>query len=123
MRERERLTILGEQLVRPPNDKGSDQGAEFLELLFTFRLDSIRSIRIASSNDYVLKVPAEVGFGAQEIGVGKVKQREVFGKVVLDRSTGENNSSLDLEACESGEGERIAVLQSVTFVADKQTDL
>ena len=71
-------TIFGEEVVRTTDDELRNDGAEFLELPLAFRFDLIRRVGIAAAYDGVLEVLAEVVLRAKEVGIGEVKEREVF---------------------------------------------
>lgn len=72
------LTIFRQKVVRPAYDERHDKRCELLELLLAASLHVVTSVRIATPNDSVFKVLAEVALRAKVVRIGKVKEREVF---------------------------------------------
>ena len=71
-------TIFGEEVVSTTDDELRYDGTELFELPLAFRFDLIRGVGIATANDGVLEVLAEVVLRAKEVRIGEVKEREVF---------------------------------------------
>jgi len=75
----EGLTIFAQKIIRPPNNKLSNQATHLLQLFLAFRSLQLRCISITSSHDRIFKVLAEVETTAKEIGIGEIEEGEVFG--------------------------------------------
>lgn len=69
-----KLTIFGEQIVCPADDKLHDDPAEFLEFFLALSFDSIAGHGIAPTDDRVFEVLAEIAFRTQEIGICEVQK-------------------------------------------------
>jgi hypothetical protein len=87
-------TILRQQVVGPSNDEFADQPAELFQLRVALLLLFICSICVSTPENLRLEV-------------GKVEEGKVLRQVVLDRSSGEDDSALDIESGESLEGESV----------------
>ena len=77
------LTIFGEEVICTTNDELRHDATEFLEFLLALRFDGIGGVRIATTDDSILEILAEVILGTEEIGVGEIQEREVFREIVL----------------------------------------
>jgi hypothetical protein len=98
------LTILGQQVIRPPNDKFADQYSQIFQFRIALLLFLVTSISVSSSQNLVLKVLAKVQ-ASTEIGrIGKVEKRKVFREVVLDRRARKDDAALAVDGCECLEG-------------------
>lgn len=84
-RQRIRRTIFRQEVVGSPDNEFGDETAEFLEFLFTFGFDSITGLGIPSSYDEILEILSEIILRAQEVWIGKVQERKVFGEIILLR--------------------------------------
>jgi hypothetical protein len=100
-------TILRQQVVGPSNDEFADQPAELFQLRVALLLLFICSICVSTPENLRLEVALEVELRTQILGVGKVEEGKVLRQVVLDRSSGEDDSALDIESGESLEGESV----------------
>lgn len=72
------LTILGQQVVCPPDNKRLYAPTEFTEFSNTGLFLLIRRIRISAADNCVLKILAELVLGAKVVFVGKVEKRKVL---------------------------------------------
>lgn len=71
-------TVFGEQVIGPAYDELGNKVSQLLELGFTLSFDFVAGHCIATADDGMLKVLAEVILGPQEIGVGEIEEREIL---------------------------------------------
>jgi hypothetical protein len=77
------LTVFREQVVSPPNDEPGHEIAQLLQLLLALGLLAVGRVRVAPTDDRVLKVPTKIVLRAQEVGIREAQEREVLGQIVL----------------------------------------
>lgn len=90
-------TVLGQQIVRPPDDKLVHHGDELFELLLTSLLLLVCGIQVSPFEDDVFVVLSKFKSGAEDSGIRKAEQRVVFGEIVLHWCAGEQDATLDVD--------------------------
>lgn len=78
-----RRTVFAKQVVGAANDELGDECTEFFKLGLALLAILIVRVGVATTDNRQLKVASEVGLAAEEVGVGKVEQREILGQIVL----------------------------------------
>jgi hypothetical protein len=67
------------------------------EFLLTLSLDFCTGTRVTATNNGVLNVFTEIISGAKKVRVCEVEEGEIFREIILDGSSGKDDSSLDIE--------------------------
>lgn len=123
------LTVLGKKIVRPPDHELPCSTGELLQLAVRLGSFQLRRIRISTSADGELVVLPEVESSPKVSGVGEVEESEELGEIVLEEkdgmggqlafdfekggetnlngSSGEDDSTLDVDGSESLESLRV----------------
>lgn len=113
---REDLTVLGKQIVRPPNQKLGHERNQLFELFLACFLLFRRGIRISSLQDSILKILPKLQSRTQDTRIRKVQKGEVFSQIILNWRAGEQNASLNVDGTESGISVVLGILESMCFV-------
>jgi hypothetical protein len=97
----EKLTVFGQQVVGPSDDKFLNLRRQFLQLSFSQRHLRFTRIRIASSENRQFIRLAKLGSVTQVIRIGEVEKGEIFGQVVLDRRARQDDSPFTVDPIQS----------------------
>jgi hypothetical protein len=84
------LTVFREQIVGATDDKFGYQVSEFLESFGTLSLDCVRGISVSALNDSIFEILPKIILSAKEIGIGEIKQGEIFREIILSRFLSED---------------------------------
>ena len=114
--------VFGEDVVGAADDEFVDEGEELGQAFIAFLAAFFCCVGIATSKDGKFIFLSEVVASPQVVGVGKVEEGEIFHEIVLNRSAGEDDSPIDIEAVERSEGLAFSILETMTFVAEKQSN-
>ena len=109
--------------MRPPNDASVDDRCKLLKLLNATLVVSFGGVGITPTKDRILKVLPESCGCTKNPLVDKVDERKVLKEIILDRCSGEQNSTLGFKAHQRLVSLIFGVLESVPFVAEDKTDL
>ena len=113
---REDLTVLGKQIIRPPNQELGHERNQLLQLLLAGFLLFRRSIGISSLQNSILEILPKLQPRTQDTRIRKVQKGEVFSQIILNWRAGEQDASLDIDGIESGVGVVLCILESMCFV-------
>ena len=115
----EELTILRQQVIRASNDELVDLPAELFQLRVTLLLLLLSRVGISTPEDLRFEVLLEVQLGAEVFRIGEVQQCEIFGQIVLNRCTGQDDTSLHIQGGKGLEGESILDQLGSVLVCDR----
>ena len=114
--------VFREDVVGAADDEFVDQGKEFPKAFVAALAVGICACCVAAAEDGEFVFLTEFHTGAEEVGVCEVDQSEVLGQVVLDGCSREDDSPVDVEVVEGGKGLAFAVLESMSFITQEETD-
>lgn len=114
--------VFGEDVVGAADDEFVDEGEELGQAFVAFLTVILCGIGISASEDGEFVLLSEVVASTQVVGIGKVEEGEVFHEIVLNRSAREDDSSINVESIKGSECLTFAILETMTFIAEQQSN-